>query len=125
MSGRGAWRSTRLNEASTGLRLSFRAQGNGGFSLRRRSAMLNATKAILAANKYSPKDCADEDFVLAEAFVHDKEAVKHLATFDQMRAFSVETYPHPSPVGVHRPWWARNNDRVGPRVACSDVVGCC
>jgi hypothetical protein len=77
----------------------FSVVGNGGYSLRRVSAMIDA-----CAQRYDPvRDMAEDLFF-------SKHCTTGVAPADVAREFSVEHMPHDDPCGMHQAW------RFHPRV---------
>ena len=68
--------------------------GNGGFSIRKKRAMLRC----IAARK-NTELLSDDRF-----FGETCEDLLYLPATDVARSFSVETWEHPDPVGFHKPW---------------------
>jgi hypothetical protein len=66
--------------------------GNGGLSLRRASTM----KKIISEHKY---DGVNEDAYFSR---HCKDKY-YPADFETASSFSIETYWHPDPIGIHQP----------------------
>jgi hypothetical protein len=67
--------------------------GNGGFSLRRKSVMLDIIATV-------PYDTFAEDVY----FCYHPTKKMHKPSFEKAKSFSVETLFHSAPFGCHRPW---------------------
>jgi hypothetical protein len=68
--------------------------GNGGLSLRKRSAMIRCLQQV------SKNTLENED----RFFCQKCEHLLNLPSTDVARSFSVETWEHPTPFGFHKPW---------------------
>lgn len=69
--------------------------GNGGLSLRRKSAMLRCLRAGRPNREQLNED---------RYFCNVCEDLLRLPDTETARSFSVETWAHPSPLGFHKPW---------------------
>lgn len=76
--------------------------GNGGFSIRKKSAMLRCIAQRQNTEKFS-----DDRF-----FGETCEDLLYLPATDVARSFSVETWEHPDPVGFHKPWLYLNEEQM-------------
>jgi hypothetical protein len=78
--------------------------GNGGFSIRSKAAIARAAAATRAEQWFAkPLDAyGNEDMWLADTLSRLRGS--RVAPHDIARAFSVETLPHPQPLGYHKPW---------------------
>jgi hypothetical protein len=74
--------------------------GNGGFSLRRKSKMLE----IIATKPY---DSSAEDVY----FCYHPTKKMHKPSFEKAKQFSVETLYHSNPFACHRPWQMSGSDQ--------------
>lgn len=69
--------------------------GNGGLSLRRKSALLRclekrpANQCVFNDDRYFSEYCED---------------IMYLPDTETAKSFSVETWEHPNPLGFHKPW---------------------
>eukprot|EP00744_Colponema_vietnamica_P012694 GILI01017819.1.p1 GENE.GILI01017819.1~~GILI01017819.1.p1 ORF type:complete len:342 (-),score=-15.54 GILI01017819.1:560-1585(-) len=84
--------------------------GNGGLSLRRRSAMLRLTSNLVCdhtscSRKISrePDNTFNEDIWITTHMVERKDYL--ICPRPVCSSFSVETIFHPNPIGVHKPFW--------------------
>ena len=78
--------------------------GNGGLSLRRRSAMLRCL------DTRPPRYDSSEDMYFSQTC----EDLLHLPSTDVARSFAVETWEHPDPLGFHKPWLYLPPDKIYP-----------
>lgn len=78
--------------------------GNGGLSLRRRSAMLRCL------DTRSPRYDSSEDVFFAQTC----EDLLYLPSIDVARSFAVETWEHPDPLGFHKPWLYLPAEKIYP-----------
>jgi hypothetical protein len=96
--------------------------GNGGFSIRSKAAIARAAAATRAEQWFDkPLDAyGNEDMWLADTLVNLRGA--RVAPHDVARAFSVETLPHPQPLGFHKPWGHLGEADLRALVASCPVV---
>jgi hypothetical protein len=80
--------------------------GNGGLSLRRKSALLRCL------DTYPPEDCPyrNDDRYFSE-YCEDS---MYLPSTEIARSFSVETWEHPDPLGFHKPWLYLPHEKIYP-----------
>lgn len=87
--------------------------GNGGFSLRKKSSMLNVTmnsdfRKLVRENDYG---CAVEDMVFGDFMRFHPYWHEKLPTRLEGRDFAMETLADPDPLGTHKPWYMPGWDK--------------
>jgi len=84
--------------------------GNGGFSLRKKSAMFNITndENFRKMVKEDSWGCHIEDMTFTNFLRHHPFWHSKLPTRPVGRAFAMETLAEPDPVGTHKPWYMPN-----------------
>ena len=77
--------------------------GNGGLSLRRRQTMIKAT-SLLELPRHRELIGHHEDQVICSILYSRLLSNVKLPPINLAREFSVESIPHPDPIGVHQAW---------------------
>jgi hypothetical protein len=78
--------------------------GNGGLSLRKKSAMLH----IIQYYNHPHKGIMNEDIYFSMACQHLK---MNRPSYDLAKTFSIETVFHPDPIGIHKPHFSEDDCR--------------